>query len=79
MCDKVDVILIFLSSYSYDYNFIEIFFAILKRWIKRHDYLAINYETFDNFLKQTIKTQNNRHNSKALFKTIYIKYSYYDN
>ena len=31
MCDEADVILTFLLFYSYAYNFIEIFFAILKR------------------------------------------------
>ena len=31
MCDEADVILTFLSSYSCDYNSIEIFFAMLKR------------------------------------------------
>ena len=37
MCDKISVTLIFLSSYSCDFNSIEISFAMLKQWIKKHE------------------------------------------
>ena len=36
LCNETDVILIFLLLYSCDFNSIEISFAILKRWIKKH-------------------------------------------
>ena len=72
MCIEIDVKLIFLSFYSFNYNFIEILFAILEKWIKRHDDLIEKYEfefeNFERFLHETIHTQIQRNNSNNLFR-----------
>ncbi len=36
LCMKFEVLLIKLSSYLFDFNLIEIFFAMLKIWIKKN-------------------------------------------
>ena len=73
MCTEIDVKLIFLSSYSSDYNFIKISFAILKKWIKRHDDLIEKYEfeseNFERFLHEAVHAQTQRNNSDNLFRT----------
>ena len=55
MCDEADVILTFLSLYFCDFNSIEIFFAVLKQWIKKNKQMNQNYKNFEEFLKETIK------------------------
>ena len=48
--------MIFLSSYSLNFNFIEKFFHVLKAWIRRHQIEAQQYENdFEEFLWLMIK------------------------
>ena len=72
MCTEVGVELIFLSSYSSDYNSIEISFAILKKWVKRHGDLIEEYgsesENFERFLHEAVHAQAQRGNSDNLFR-----------
>ena len=75
MCDEADVTLIFLPSYSCDFNSIEISFAILKRWMKKHEQMNQDYESFEKFLKEAIKVQNDKHDSRNLFRAAGIEYS----
>jgi transposase len=79
MCDAIKVILARLFSYSSDFNLIEIFFALLKAWIKKNEKLTrlytIEYERFEQFLRNAVKEQNIKlKNSKNLFKKIEIQY-----
>ena len=75
---KIDVKLIFLFFYSFDYNFIKIFFAMLKKWVKRNDHLTKIYdskfENFERFLHETIFAQIQRDNSNNLFRVASINY-----
>ncbi len=58
---KFEVLLIKLSSYSSDFNFIEIFFTMLKIWIKKNIKLIQYYtefrDEFDEFLLDAVKSQ----------------------
>ncbi len=58
---KFEVLLIKLSSYSSDFNFIEIFFTMLKIWIKKNIKLIQYYtefrDEFDEFLHDAVKSQ----------------------
>ncbi len=58
---KFEVLLIKLSSYSSDFNFIKIFFAMLKIWIKKNIELIQYYTKFKNefnkFLCNAVKSQ----------------------
>ncbi len=79
MCDAVDVILARLSSYSSDFNLIEISFSLLKTWIKRNEKLTqsytTEYEEFEQFLRNAIKEQSTRlKDSRNLFKETEIQY-----
>ena len=75
MCDETDVILIFLLSYSYDFNSIKISFAILKQWIRKHEQMNQSYENFEKFFEETIKVQNDKHDSRNFFRNASIEYS----
>jgi len=77
--NSINVILTFLSLYFCDFNFIEIFFAILKRYIKYYKQCAKNYKIFKKFLQKIILTQKQRHNSNKFFKALKINYSYCNN
>jgi len=66
MCDDADVTLAFLPPYSCDYNPIETFFAVLKRWMKRHGQRAENYDIFVEFLEEVVLAQGQRHNPEML-------------
>ncbi len=72
MCDTIEIILARLSSNSSDFNLIEIFFALLKIWIRRNEELTrsytIEYEKFEQFLRNAIKKRSKIKNSKNLFK-----------
>ncbi len=58
---KFEVLLIKLSSYSFDFNLIEIFFAVLKIWIKKNIKLIQYYteleDEFDEFLRDAVRSQ----------------------
>ena len=43
MCKQVGVSLIYLPTYSPDYNPIETSFAVLKQWLKKHGHLVKLY------------------------------------
>ena len=49
MCEAAEVLVKCLSLYSCDYNLIEIFFILLKRWIHYHAQSAEAYKDRDNF------------------------------
>ena len=51
ICEKADVRLEFLPSYSLDYNPIEEAFEELKTWIRKNYMLAEMYDDFDWFLE----------------------------
>ena len=56
---KAEMILIFLPSYSPDYNSIKTSFAILKAWLCYHICLAERYiGGFEQFLKNAILQMN---------------------
>ena len=74
MCETTDVILIWLFSYSSDFNSIETSFVLLKTWIKKNEKQTESYDDFENFLKSVIKKQTNVNDSKNLFRLIDIKY-----
>ncbi len=61
---KFEVLLIKLSSYSSDFNLIEIFFAMLKIWIKKNIKLIQYYtelkDEFDEFLRDAVKSQQSQ-------------------
>ena len=79
MCLESGVELAYLPSYSPDYNFIEISFALLKRWIKRNGHLAASYgprsEDFQRFLEEAVYAQAQRENPGKLFRA--AGYNYY--
>ena len=78
MCETADVILIRLSFYSSDYNSIEILFALLKTWTRKHKELTASYmnnDDFEEFLKNAIREQTDVKNSKNLFCWIDIAYT----
>ena len=87
MCVEINVQLEYLFSYFFDYNFIEIFFVILKIWIKKNIYLTktytIKFENFDQFLNdamqkmQRVQTinKNDKKNFDNLFRFANIVYS----
>ena len=48
------MILLYLSLYSSDFNFIEEFFSVLKAWLKRHYKLAEDM-SFEAYLHMTMR------------------------
>ena len=65
MCFEIDIKLTFLSLYSSNYNSIEIFFAILKKWMKKYDYVIVKLyksllENFERFLHDAMFAQSQR-------------------
>ena len=54
MCDEIDIIFAYFSFYFYDFNFIEISFAILKKWMKKYKHFIDEYNYFEKFLKKTM-------------------------
>ena len=47
MCEKIGVLLIYLSAYLYDFNFIKISFVFLKSYIRRYGRLTNTYISED--------------------------------
>ena len=78
---KFEVLLIKLSSYSSDFNFIEIFFAVLKIWIKKNIDLIQYYtkfkDEFDEFLRDAVQSQRSQieDDSDNLFQLADINYN----
>ena len=62
LCESFEMHLVKLSFYSFDYNFIESSFSVLKAWIKRNDKLVQWYdesnERFDEFLRVAVRSQS---------------------
>ena len=79
ICFEVDVKLIFLFFYSSNYNSIEIFFVVLKKWMKKHDHMITKFynslfENFERFLHDAIFAQSQRNDSSKLFRTTSYNY-----
>ncbi len=78
MCDAIEVILARLSSYSSDFNLIDIFFALLKTWIRRNENMTrsytIEYDEFEQFLRDAVKKRSRMRYSRNLFREIEIQY-----
>lgn len=68
---QINVELIFLFFYSFDFNLIKILFVVLKRWIKRNKHLIQKYkskfENFERFFHETMQIQIERNNFNKLF------------
>ena len=81
LCMKFEVLLIKLSSYSSDFNLIEIFFAMLKIWIKKNIELIQYYtefkDEFDEFLRDAVRSQRSQieDDSNNLFQLADIDYN----
>ncbi len=54
------MILLYLSLYSSDFNFIEEFFSVLKAWLKRHYKLAEDM-SFEAYLHMTMRACDKDH------------------
>ncbi len=50
MCETQGVRVIYLPPYSPDYNPIEEFFSVLKKWMKRHHEAYEDEESFAEFI-----------------------------
>ncbi len=78
MYNVVEVILTRLSSYTSDFNLIEIFFALLKTWIRKNEDMTRSYTTeyddFKQFLRDAVKKRSRMKNSRNLFKEAEIQY-----
>ncbi len=78
---KFEVLLIKLSSYSSDFNLIEIFFAVLKIWIKKNidliQYYTKSRDEFDEFLRDAVRSQRSQieNDSDNLFRLADIDYN----
>ncbi len=78
---KFEVLLIKLSLYSSDFNLIEIFFAVLKIWIKKNIELIQYYtelrDEFDEFLRDAVRSQRSQieDDSDNLFRLADIDYN----
>ncbi len=78
---KFEVLLIKLSSYSSDFNLIEIFFAVLKIWIKKNidliQYYTKSRDEFDEFLRDAVRSQRSQieDDSDNLFRLADIDYN----
>ncbi len=81
LCMKFEVLLIKLSSYSSDFNLIEIFFAVLKIWIKKNidliQYYTKSRDEFDEFLRDAVRSQRSQieDDSDNLFRLADIDYN----
>ena len=64
ICADIGVVLVYLSLYSSDFNLIEEIFAQLKAWIQKNRILALQFETFEEFLRlglQSLKDKAKGH------------------
>jgi transposase len=55
ICNKVGVVLKFLSPYSPNFNPIKELFSALKAWVRRNQELVKGFKDFGDFLKLTVK------------------------
>lgn len=73
LCELRRVLLRYLPAYSPDFNPIELFFNLLKQWIRRHSAMAPEYgspnyeERFEAFLFAAIHHFGEGVDHKALF------------
>ncbi len=58
MCETQDVRVIYLPLYSLDYNSIEKFFFVLKKWMKRHHEVYEDEESFAKFIHLAMNACN---------------------
>ena len=63
ICLKTNVKIYFLFFNSSNYNLIKIFFAILKKWMKKHDHIIAKFydlllKIFERFLHDVVFAQN---------------------
>jgi len=71
--NEADVVLVFLFSYSSNYNSIEKSFSELKAWIQRHKTLTEGFENeFSAFIHMTIQKYKAEGNSERHFQNSFI-------
>ena len=74
ICHTEKMKMIFLSSYSSDFNSIEKFFHALKAWIRRHQIEAQQYKNdFEEFLWLTVKNFMKELNTHEFYKSSCIE------
>ena len=79
MCYDAKILLKYLSSYSLNFNSIEISFSILKTWIKKYQDLIMLYfdeGKYDDFLNLIVYAQENKYNASNLFRKSEIYYRF---
>jgi transposase len=67
LCRDHDVVVLYLSSYSSDYNFIEELFSIIKKWLKKH-WKKAKLSEFKNFLRHAMKACSNEQFAERHFR-----------
>jgi len=72
MCENHDVRVIYLSLYSSDYNSIEEFFSMLKKWYKRYYEAYEIEESFIDFLRMSIDASSKEELAKQHFRHVEI-------
>ena len=68
LCETHGVRVLYLPSYSSDYNPIEKFFSVLKKWLKRYYEAYVNEESFEEFLRMSVKACSNEKLVKQHFR-----------
>jgi len=58
MCETQDVRVIYLLLYLFNYNSIEKFFFVLKKWMKQHHEIYEDEESFAKFIHLAINVYN---------------------
>ena len=72
----IKVVLVYLSLYSSDFNLIEEIFAQLKAWIQKNRILALQFETFEEFLRlglQSLKDKARNHFKHARMERMVLR------
>ena len=77
LCDDIEVILDFLSSYSSDFNSIEKTFMKLKVWMRKNNQLQDVYANFEGSLKVGLMYMSNKTGNH--FKSCHILVSNHSN
>ena len=72
LCDDIEVILDFLSSYSSDFNSIEKTFMKLKVWMRKNNQLQDVYANFEGSLKVGLMYMSNKTGNHFKFYHILI-------
>ena len=60
LCDDIEVVLDFLSSYSSNFNSIEETFVELKAWMRKNNQLQDIYANFEGFLEARLIYMSNK-------------------